>query len=243
MQQGKQVIWKGVRYFFTLLFLLLLVCGIWYGVKGYHMYRNAVAETSISEKTAALEQEEYFVSYEALPQIYIDAVISVEDHRFFSHSGVDGIAIVRALWNDLRTVSFAEGGSTITQQLAKNQYFTQEKTLERKFAEIFTAKAWEKACEKEEIFALYVNTIYFGSGYYGIYEAAQGYFQVTPEELNDYEAIMLAGLPNAPTAYALDAHSDLAKQRMQQVLDCMISNKKLTRQEANEILAEKRLSN
>lgn len=243
MKQGKRIIWKGVCYFFILLFLLFLVCGVWYGVKGYQMYQNAITETSITEKTAALEQEEHFVSYEALPQIYIDAVISVEDHRFFSHSGIDSIAIARALWNDLRTVSFAEGGSTITQQLAKNQYFTQEKTLERKFAEIFTAKAWEKTCEKEEIFALYVNTIYFGSGYYGIYEAAQGYFEVVPEELNDYEAIMLAGLPNAPTAYALDTHSDLAKQRMQQVLDCMISNQKLTQQEANEILAEERLSN
>lgn len=238
MQEGKRVIWKGVRYFFTLLFLLLLVCGIWYSVKGYRMYQNAVTETTIAEQTATIQQQEHYVRYEELPQIYIDAVISVEDHRFFSHSGVDGIAVVRALWNDLRTFSFAEGGSTITQQLAKNQYFTQEKTLERKFAEVFTAKAWEKTCEKEEIFALYVNTIYFGSGYYGIYEAAQGYFQVAPEELSDYEAVMLAGLPNAPTAYALDAHSDLAKQRMQQVLNCMISNQKLTQQEADAILSD-----
>ncbi len=237
MKQGKRFIWKGVRYFFTLLFLLLLVCGIWYGVKGYKMYQNAVTETPIIEQTAAIKQQEHYVSYEELPQIYIDAVISVEDHRFFSHSGVDGIAIARALWNDLRTFSFAEGGSTITQQLAKNQYFTQEKELERKVAEILTAKEWEKTCEKEEIFALYVNTIYFGSGYYGIYEAAQGYFHTTPEALTDYEAVMLAGLPNAPTAYALDAHANLAKQRMQQVLECMVSNEKLTQQEADEILA------
>lgn len=206
------------------------------------MYRNAVTEITIAEQAAIIEQQEHYVRYEELPQIYIDAVISVEDHRFFSHSGVDGIAIARALWDDFRRFSFAEGGSTITQQLAKNQYFTQEKTLERKFAEIFTARAWEKTCEKEEIFALYVNTIYFGSGYYGIYEAAQGYFHVTPEELNDYESVMLAGLPNAPTAYALDTHSDLAKQRMQQVLDCMVSNEKLTQQEANTILVEKTLS-
>lgn len=206
------------------------------------MYRNAVTEITIAEQAAIIEQQEHYVRYEELPQIYIDAVISVEDHRFFSHSGVDGIAIARALWDDFRMFSFAEGGSTITQQIAKNQYFTQEKTLERKFAEIFTARAWEKTCEKEEIFALYVNTIYFGSGYYGIYEAAQGYFHVTPEELNDYESVMLAGLPNAPTAYALDTHSDLAKQRMQQVLDCMVSNEKLTQQEANTILVEKTLS-
>lgn len=84
----------------------------------------------------------------------------------------------------------------------KNEYFTQEKTLERKFAEVFAAWDLEREYGKEEIFELYVNTIYFGSGYYGIREAAQGYFSKAPSELSDYEAIMLAGLPNAPSAYS-----------------------------------------
>lgn len=98
-----------------LLGVLLLAMGLWYGVQGYQMYRNAIAETPIAEKTAAMEQQESFVPYDALPQIYVDAVISVEDQRFFSHSGVDISAMIRALWNDLRTRSFAEGGSTISQ--------------------------------------------------------------------------------------------------------------------------------
>lgn len=138
-----------------LLGVLLLAMGLWYGVQGYQMYRNVLAETPIAEKTAAMEQQESFVPYDALPQIYVDAVISVEDQRFFSHSGVDISAMIRALWNDLRTRSFAEGGSTISQQLAKNQYFTQEKTLQRKLAEMFLAHAWEQVCEKQELFALY----------------------------------------------------------------------------------------
>ena len=142
-----------------LLGVLLLAMGLWYGVQGYQMYRNVLAETPIAEKTAAIEQQGSFVPYDALPQIYVDAVISVEDQRFFSHSGVDISAMIRALWNDLRTRSFAEGGSTISQQLAKNQYFTQEKTLQRKLAEMFLAHAWEQVCEKQELFALYVNTI------------------------------------------------------------------------------------
>ncbi|MFQ9412867.1 MAG: transglycosylase domain-containing protein [Ruminococcus sp.] len=218
-----------------LLGVLLLAVGLWYGVQGYQMYRNVLAETPIAEKTAAIEQQESFVPYDALPQIYVDAVISVEDQRFFSHSGVDISAMIRALWNDLRTRSFAEGGSTISQQLAKNQYFTQEKTLQRKLAEMFLAHAWEQVCEKQELFALYV----IGDGYTGISEAAEGYFHTTPQQLTDYEAVMLAGLPNAPSAYALQEHADLAEQRMQQVLQAMVANQKLTQSEANEILQEK----
>lgn len=90
--------------------------------------------------------------------------------------------------------------------------------MERKFAEIFAAWEVEKQYDKEDIFELYVNTIYFGSGYYGIYEAAEGYFGKEPSELTEYEAVMLAGLPNAPSAYSPDTSPELAKQRMSQVL-------------------------
>ena len=211
-----------------LLGVLLLAVGLWYGVQGYQMYRNVLAETPIAEKTAAIEQQESFVPYDALPQIYVDAVISVEDQRFFSHSGVDISAMIRALWNDLRTRSFAEGGSTISQQLAKNQYFTQEKTLQRKLAEMFLAHAWEQVCEKQELFALYVNTIYFGDGYTGISEAAEGYFHTTPQQLTDYEAVMLAGLPNAPSAYALQEHADLASDGCESEVDPIGSQRDFT---------------
>ena len=107
----------------------------------------------------------------------------MEDSRFELHHGVDPVAIVRALWTDLRTRSLAEGGSTLTQQLAKNIYFTQEKHFARKAAELFAALDIEKHCSKQQIFEMYVNTIYFGSGCYGIAEAAEGYFGKTPAEL------------------------------------------------------------
>lgn len=136
----------------------------------------------------------------------------------------------------IRTLSFAEGGSTITQQLAKNLYYTQEKKLERKFAEVFTAFAIEASYDKNDIFELYVNTIYFGSGYYGIYEASQGYYGKVPSELSDYEAVMLAGLPNAPSAYSPDKDPDLARQRMKQVLKQMVKNEAITEKKAEEIL-------
>ena len=148
------------------------------------------------------------------------------------------MAIGRAAWTNIKALSFKEGGSTITQQIAKNLLFTQEKRFDRKFAEVFAAFALEKEYSKEELFELYVNTIYFGSGYYGIYDAAQGYFGKTPSELTDYEAVMLAGIPNAPSAYSPDNHMDLATKRMSVVLERMTDCKKITGQEAEAILRE-----
>ncbi len=211
--------------------------------KGYNMYCDAVEQTPVADKIASIQQTEGYVYYDELPEIYIDAVISVEDKRFFSHGGVDPLAIVRAAFNDLRTLSFVEGGSTITQQIAKNEYFTQEKKMERKFAEVFVAFDLEAACTKEEIFEMYVNTIYFGSGYYGIREAAMGYYGVEPSELTDWQSVMLAGLPNAPSAYSPDVSPELATQRMAQVLDRMVECKRITSAEADALLAEQAAEN
>ena len=222
----------------ALVLTVLLLGGVWFGYQGYGMYRQALAETSISEKVEEIENREGFTPYENLPEIYVQAVVSAEDRRFFQHNGVDFLSICRAVWNDLRSFSLAEGGSTITQQLMKNEYFTQERKLERKFAEIFAAWDLEKECSKEEIFALYANTIYFGSGYYGIYEAAQGYYGKEPWELTAYEAVMLAGLPNAPSVYSLDENPELAKQRMSQVLGCMVENQAISLEQAEQILGE-----
>ncbi len=234
---------KAVGIFFKLLALILsvivclmLILGIFYGIKGYQMYQQAKEKQPMEEMVGKIQGQEHFVSFEELPSIYVDAVVSTEDRRFWSHGGIDIIAIGRAAWNDIKTFSFAEGGSTITQQLAKNLYFTQEKELERKFAEIFAAFAFESKYSKEEIFELYVNTIYFGSGYYGIYDAALGYYGKKPSELTDYEAVMLAGLPNAPTAYALDTNPELAEQRMRQVLARMEECGKISGREADKLL-------
>lgn len=238
MKKLIKIIFKILLSLLSLVLVVLLVVGGFFGIKGYHMYQDAVEEMPISEKVATIRQMDHFVEYEELPDIYIDAVISVEDKRFEEHHGVDYLAICRAVWNDLRTLSFAEGGSTITQQLMKNEYFTQEKKLERKFAEIFAAWEVEKQYDKEDIFELYVNTIYFGSGYYGIYEAAEGYFGKEPSELTEYEAVMLAGLPNAPSAYSPDTSPELAKQRMSQVLDRMVECEVLTRSEADRLFGQ-----
>ena len=115
-----------------------------------------------------------------------------------------------------------EGGSTITQQVAKNVCFDQSKNAIRKIAEFFAAYDLEKNYNKKEIFELYVNTAYFVNGYYGIKQASEGYYNKEPKELNLSEASMLAGVPNAPSVYAPTKNPDLAEQRQAQVLKRML---------------------
>lgn len=193
-------------------------------LSGYELYREAVETVPVSEKLEEIQGKENFTSYEELPQRYIDAVIAAEDRRFFRHHGFDILATSRAAWHNIEAMSLVEGGSTITQQLAKNMYFTQEKKFSRKVAEIFVSKELEKLCDKETLFELYVNSIYFGSGYYSVYDAAQGYYGKEPSELDDYECTMLAGVPNAPSVYSPDVNPTLAEERRQQVLECMAEN-------------------
>lgn len=215
-----KILKKSVKFIILfLIFVFVLATGI-YVVKGYNMYKAAVEKVSPSQMAKMLRNENY-TSIDELPDFYIKAVICTEDRRFYEHGGVDPQALARAVIHDIKTFSFEQGGSTITQQLAKNFYFTQEKHLERKFAEAFTAYAIEKELSKDEILELYVNSIYFGSGYYGIYEAAEGYYGKAPQELTDEECAMLAGIPNAPSVYSLSENPDLAKQRMEQVLECI----------------------
>ncbi len=190
------------------------------------------------EKLELAKTKEHYAKMEELPERYIDAVISVEDKRFFDHEGVDFKAIGKALYNNFRRKELAEGGSTITQQLAKNIFYTQDHSITRKVNEMFAAIELEKNFSKEEIFELYVNNAYFGSGYYTIKEAAKGYFDKTLEELDLNEITFLAGVPNAPSVYNPRLNPDLAKQRQIQVLYQMRKNNKLKIEEEEEIKAQ-----
>ena len=220
-----------------LLLLILSITALLVG-KGYEMYREAIKETPLEEKVNEIKSRENYTELSELPETYINAVISVEDHRFYKHSGIDVIAIGRAVVNNIKTMSFAEGGSTITQQIAKNEYFTQEKKMTRKIAEVFMAFKIEKNYDKDEILELYINTIYFGNGYYNIKDAAMGYFGKLPKDMTDSECIMLAGIPNAPSVYAPTENPDLAKQRQKQVMLKMIKYGYLTEEEAEKIINE-----
>ena len=168
----------------------------------------------------------------------MNAVVAVEDKRFFTHPGIDFLAVGRALLHDIQAGRYVEGGSTITQQLAKNLYFSQEKQLTRKIAEVFVALDLEKSYSKDEIFEkktifeLYVNSIYFGDGYYGIGSASMGYFELEPSKMSDYESTLLAGVPNAPSRYAPSKYLDRAEKRQLQVLRRMEACGYYSREEA-----------
>lgn len=182
--------------------------------RGYGMYREALADRPISQTVEELRATDTYTELDELPQTYLDAVVAVEDHRFYEHGGIDPIAICRAAFNDLRTLSLREGGSTITQQVAKNLFFTQDKHFERKVAEVFMAFDLEARCSKREILELYVNSSYFGSGYTGIGQAAPGYLGCDPSDMTDYECALMAGFPNAPELFAADPQAADSRARV-----------------------------
>lgn len=228
---------KFKKVLLVLILIILSIFAIYIG-QGYKMYKNALDDKPLEEMVQEIRSQKSYTKISNIPDIYKDAVIAVEDHRFYDHKGIDIIAIGRALLNDIRARELVEGGSTITQQLAKNMYFTQDKTLTRKIAEVFMAKKIESNYNKEEILELYVNYIYYGSGYYDIKSASLGYFDKEPQDLTEGESIMLAGIPNAPSVYNPKVSPKLARERQKQVIDKMIKYGKLSEGRADEILSE-----
>jgi len=174
---------KIIKRIIIFIILVVLFAGAILTYKGYTMYKQALDKISVKEKVAELQAHENYTKYENLPEFYLDAVVAVEDRRFYEHGALDYIGIARAIWTNLKSFELREGGSSITQQVAKNVYFTQEKTALRKIAEIFMAFEIERNCDKNTILEMYVNTSYFGSGYYGIKEASKRYYEIEPIDI------------------------------------------------------------
>ena len=217
--------------------LLIFICiGSYFICSGYQMYKSAINKKPLKDKITTIRQKEDYTKIDDMPQIYLKAVVSVEDHRFYKHFGIDVISIGRAFVNDIKKMKFVEGGSTITQQLAKNIYFTQDKKIVRKVAEIFMAFSIESNYNKNEILELYLNTSYFGNGFYSVKSASLGYFNKLPKDMNDSESIMLAGIPNAPSLYNPIQNKNLAIERQRQVINKMIKYGNLDKVEAEKII-------
>ncbi len=210
-----------IGFLFAVLFLIT-AAAIGLAAMGYRMFAEALENKSLDDAVREIREQKSFTPLSELPDTYTDAIIAVEDHRFFSHKGIDPISIARAAWHNLLSGTLAEGGSTITQQLAKNMFFTQEKSFVRKAAEVFMAARIESEFSKEEILELYVNSIYFGNGYYCVKDACEGYFNKLPKDMDDYECTMLAGIPNAPSVYAPTENIGLARERQKQVVESMV---------------------
>ncbi len=176
-----------------------------------------------------------FAVIDDIPEDFINAIIAVEDARFWRHKGLDYIAIARALFKDLIHVSLKEGGSTITQQLAKVVYLSPKKSFKRKIIEAFLAIKLEKNLSKREILELYLNKIYFGHGAYGVEMAAQTYFGKSVKNLNLAEASLIAGLTKAPSNYSPYNNLKKAKARQQIVLMRMVEEDYITAEDKERI--------
>ncbi|MGG7564729.1 transglycosylase domain-containing protein [Rhodovulum sp. DZ06] len=167
----------------------------------------------------------------------VDAVIATEDRRFFDHFGVDPIGLARAMYNNFRAGRVVQGGSTLTQQAAKNVFLTHDRSIERKLKEIPVALAMEMKYSKEEILSIYLNRVYLGAGAYGFEAAAQRYFGKSAREVGPAEAAMLAGLLKAPTRYAPTSNLAAAQGRAEVIVGLMEAQGYLTAKQAAEARA------
>jgi penicillin-binding protein 1A len=181
------------------------------------------------------QEKRVVVGLDQIPKHLIEAFIAAEDSRFYQHEGVDFLSIMRALAKNILAGRIEQGGSTITQQVAKSLLLKDtEKTYRRKVREATLSLQIEKEFSKEKILFLYLNQIYLGQGAYGVEAAARTYFGKSASELNLAEAAMLAGLAQAPSRYSIIAHFDKAKARQQYVLQRMMEEGYITQQQAEE---------
>ena len=210
-----------------------------FAYKGYIRYRNAVTKTPISVKVEEYTDNQDYAEYDEIDKDFVNAVVAIEDKRFFTRKGIDFIAFTRALLTNIVYGKLMEGGSTISQQIAKNFYFQDiNRSITGKIAEVFVMIDLENEYSKEEIFALYVNMNYYGDGYWGITQAAEGYYHTSPNDLTIAQAAMLAGIPNAPAVYQLSTGHDLAYERALKVLKKMLENNYITEDEYEAALKE-----
>ncbi len=184
------------------------------------------------------EERRIIVPVSRMPKQLIQAFVAAEDSNFFKHQGIDLASILRAAIKNIRAGGIVQGGSTITQQVAKSLLLTPERKFKRKFKEAILAYRMEKRLSKEEILYLYLNQIFLGHGAYGVQAAAENYFDKDVDELTLAESSMLAGLPKAPSRYSPYSHYDRAKERQVYVLDRMVSEGFITRDEADQASLE-----
>ncbi len=228
---------KFIKKLLLLILIIIIIVGSVIFLNGYKLYKTTLSNSSLSSKISEIKNKDSYVSINDVSKDYINAIIAVEDHRFRDHGAIDIIALLRATVSNIQAKEFNEGGSTITQQVAKNLYFINENdAISRKIAEALVAFDLEKNYSKDDILELYMNTIYFGEGYYGIKEAANGYYQKEPKDLNLDESSMLAGVPNAPSVYAPTINPDLAKSRQGKVLRSMVEYGYISQEEADKVL-------
>lgn len=174
-----------------------------------------------------------YVKYDDIPQPLIDAIIATEDRRFFDHWGIDLRGLARAVVVNVAKGRLAQGGSTVTQQLAKNVFLKPDRNLKRKIQEAMLAVWIERRYNKKQIMEMYVNRVYLGGGVYGIDAASRKYFNKPAKNMNIYESAMIAGMLKAPTSYSPQNNQKASIARTEQVLMNMVAAKKITQKQMN----------
>lgn len=248
-KKKKSKVWKRVKLTLQVLFLLLMIAVLIGVLLLYSRYgknimalqeeANAIVAASTeesfrqSETTLVYyddgslmtklkgEKDTYYLDYEEIPQNAVNAMIAIEDKKFFQHNGIDLKATVRAAVSIMKNRRVTQGGSTITMQLARNVFISKEVSMERKIKEMYIAVAMEKKYSKTKIMEFYLNNIYFMNGYYGIQAAAKGYFGKDVNKLDLSQIAFLCAIPNSPTYYDPLEHIDHTLERRDRILDQM----------------------
>lgn len=216
----------------------LLIAGLWFTMSLVNALpdREAIQRIGDMDEATAVydrngepaftvfKEQRIEVPLEAVSPLLIKAILAIEDQRFYDHNGFDAVRIVSAALSNLRAMRAEQGGSTITQQLARQSFLTADRTWRRKIQELILARRIERNFGKPQILELYLNKIYFGNGLYGIEAASRGYFGKHTSELSLSEAALLAGLVKSPSNYAPTVSPDRAKNRRNVVLSAMLNN-------------------
>ncbi len=201
-------------------------------------YRPPIITRVLSDEGEVIaelfEERRIVVPVSRMPKQLIQAFVAAEDSNFFKHKGIDIVSILRAAVRNIEAGGIVQGGSTITQQVAKSLLLTPERKFKRKFKEAILAYRMEKRLSKEEILYLYLNQIFLGHGAYGVQAAAENYFDKDVQDLTLAECSMLAGMPKAPSRYSPYSHYERAKERQEYVLGRMVSEGFITQDEANQ---------
>jgi penicillin-binding protein 1A len=204
-------------------------------------YRPSIATRVYADNNELIDEffleDRKLIKLADVPKIAIQAFVAAEDARFYQHTGFDLLSMVRAFLKNVEAGRIVQGASTITQQVAKSLYLSSERSYTRKIREAILAYKIDKYLTKDEIMSLYLNHIYLGHGTYGIEAASEGYFGKSAKYLTLPEASLLAGLPKAPSTYSPFLHFDKARQRQAYVLDRMIEDGYITREEKERALA------
>ncbi|MBR2769830.1 MAG: penicillin-binding protein [Solobacterium sp.] len=232
---------KRIKRLILFFFLVLVIATAGILTAGWLRYRKVIEEKPLKQAVEEARASQAYAPYETIDRDFVNAVVAVEDKRFFTRSGFDYVALIRAMLNNFKYGKALEGGSTIPQQTAKNLYFVghgRSRGIPEKVAEVYLMYDMEEHYTKQDILAVYASLNYYGDGFWGLKNASLGYYDTPCSSLTAAEAAVLAGIINAPSAYQLSTGFDLAVSRERRVLSNMLREGYLSESEYEQALSE-----